>query len=191
VLGPLFGNSAARADIPEWATMERSLGAAGAPVVMIEYFSLTCSHCATFHAETLPAIKEKYVRTGKVRLIVRDYPLDRSALAAAMLARCAPRERYFAFVDVLLRSQGKWARARDPHAALARIGRLGGVDEDTFNRCLASKALQENVVQSRLEATNRFSIESTPSFVINGKTYKGALPFTEFDRILGALTKGR
>ncbi len=191
LLGSLFGRPVARAAVPEWATMERSLGAANAPVVVIEYFSLTCSHCADFHAKTLPSIKEKYVQTGKVRLIMRDYPIDRSALAAAMLTRCAPRERYFAFVDILLRSWDKWARARDPHAALARIGRLGGVDEDTFNQCLTSKALLEKVVQSRMEASNLFSIDSTPSFVINGKTYRGALPFEDFDRILGELTKER
>ncbi|MBI4183407.1 MAG: DsbA family protein [Proteobacteria bacterium] len=178
-----------RAQVPDWATTERTLGKADAPVVMIEYFSLTCPHCADFHAQTLPTIKEKYVSTGKVRLILRDFPLDGVALMAAMLARCVPPERYSGFVDVLFRSMNQWARDRDPRAGLMRIGRLGGVDEKTAEACLGSEALQRHVVQSRIEASSRYRIESTPSFVINGRTVAGALPIEEFERLLGPLVK--
>src|SRR5687768_5061793 len=116
----------------DWAKGDMALGKPDAPVTVIEYASMTCPHCAHFHAETLKAFKEKYVDTGKVRLIFREFPFDGLALRASMLARCAGAERYFPMLDVLFQQQNQWTRAKDPMAALAQIGRLAGVSPQKF-----------------------------------------------------------
>ena len=93
---------------------EQILGDPDAPVTIIEYASLTCPHCAQFHNEVLPELKERYIAPGKVRLIYRDFPLDQVALAAAALAHCDGSDRYFSMLDVLFETQRNWARADDP-----------------------------------------------------------------------------
>ena len=164
------------------------LGDGNAPVTIIEYSSLTCPHCASFHRETLPGIRERYIDTGKARLVYRDYPLDQVAVMAAMLARCAGKERFFGFVDVLFRSQKTWARASDPREALTRIGRLGGLSRGDMDACFADGELETSIYTSRVDAAKEFDIRSTPTFIINGEMVAGAQPFERFaviiDRIL-------
>jgi protein-disulfide isomerase len=155
------------------AVEERVLGDPAAPVTIIEYASLTCPHCAAFHKDVLPALKERYIQPGKVKLVFRDFPLDQTALMAAVLAHCAGPERYFAFLDALFSTQQTWARAADPIAALKQIARLGGLSEDRADACLADGAMQDAVLQSRLDGERAHDIRSTPSFVIDGQTYSG------------------
>ncbi|MBI1207914.1 MAG: thioredoxin domain-containing protein [Azospirillum sp.] len=171
------------------ALAERSLGDPKAPVVMVEFSSLTCPHCAAFHAETLPELKTRYIDTGKLRLIQWDFPLDRAALFAALLARCAPPERYFGFIDVLFKTQSRWARSSDPMKSLAQIGQLGGVPKATFDACVEDKALIEGVVKLRMEAEQKYAIKSTPTFVFNGGDQRldGALPVAKFVETIEAL----
>lgn len=161
----------ARADAIE--VREGVLGDPDAPVTIIEYFSLTCPHCAAFHKETLPALKQRYIDTGKVKLVLRDFPLDRFALFAAVIAHCAGPERYPAFVDVFLETQQQWARADDPVAVLKQIAQLGGLAPEQADACLADQTMIDAVLKMRLEGENTYKVQSTPSFIIGGKLYAG------------------
>jgi protein-disulfide isomerase len=173
--------------VPQTATAPRVLGSPDAPVEVIEYASLTCHHCATFHTDVLPQVKKELIDTGKVRLIYRDFPLDRTALEAATLARCVAPERYFPILTVLFSRQEDWSHAKDPAEALARIGTLAGLSRPAYDACRADKALQDSIVQSRFEGEQKHGVESTPSFVIGGKTYKGVLPLDEFKKAVEPL----
>jgi protein-disulfide isomerase len=184
--GPAGAQRAAAVD-PEIAPDDRILGQPDAPVTIIEYASLTCPHCASFHKETLPQLKSEFIDTGKVKMVFRDFPLDKMALSAAGLARCMPAERYFPFLSVLFGAQASWATAADPIAALARIGKTGGLSEEEVARCTSADAHLDTVVAQRLEGEKRYQIRSTPSFVIGGKTYGGALTIDELREILKPL----
>src|SRR5689334_24538334 len=109
MLAPAIGGVAQAAETPSVTPQDHVLGKAEAPVTIFEYASLTCPHCAAFDQETLPKIKENWIDTGKAKLVFRDYPLDQAALKAAMLARCAPPDRFYGFIDVLFQSQTSWA----------------------------------------------------------------------------------
>ncbi|MFN4275681.1 MAG: DsbA family protein [Ferrovibrio sp.] len=165
------------------------IGKADAKVTIIEYASLTCPHCATFHAEVLPALKAEYLDTGKAKLIYRDFPLDNLAFAGAILARCGGPEKYFTFLNVLFAQQRQWATASDPKAALTQIGRLGGVSAEQFDRCLADKALGDYILNSRLEGNQKFNVNSTPTLIINGKTEAGVPSLDDLRKKLDALAK--
>jgi len=151
---------------------------------VIEYASLTCPHCAAFEAEILPRLQSAYIDSGKLRLVFRDFPLDPVALRAAMLAHCAGKERYFGFLQVLFQNQADWRDAQDPEAALAAIAKLGGIGKEEFGRCMADETLAKRVVQSRHDAEKSLTIESTPTFFINGKKVSGAQPFEAFEEII-------
>ena len=115
-------------------------GQADAPVTIVEYASMTCPHCSHFHETTYPEMKKKYIDTGKVRFIFREFPLDELAVAASMLARCAGGEKSIALIDVLFASQDKWA-ARDPIPALLQISKQAGFTQASFDQCLKDQAL--------------------------------------------------
>ena len=170
---------------------ERVLGDPNAPITILEYSSLTCPHCASFHANTLPQLKKDYIDTGKAKLVFRDFPFDRAALQASMLARCSNPERYFGFLDVLFKSQNKWAGASDPAQALAQTGKLAGVGDQQFKECLANEALANKLIERRLEAEQKYQVQSTPTFVImRGDTIEkvvGAQPIAEFARVIDKL----
>jgi protein-disulfide isomerase len=175
----------AQAAVPAPTSDDRVLGKADAPITIIEYASLTCPHCAEFDKETLPKIKQDWIDTGKAKLVYRDFPLDGVALRAAMVARCAPPERYFAFIDTLFQSQQSWAR-NDWEPALVRIAKLGGMSEDQFKKCIGDDALSNSVVQMRTTAANEYGVESTPTFFINGTKLLGAVGYPAFEKALSA-----
>jgi protein-disulfide isomerase len=166
---------------------EHALGDPNAPVTIIEYASLTCPHCAHFHKDVLPKLKERYIAPGKVRLVYRDFPLDQRALAASILAQCAGPEHYFGFLDVLFQTQESWSSADDYVAALKRIGKLGGLTEDQMDACFADEKLSNQILQSRLDAQNQHNVSSTPTFIIDGKTYAGARDIDEFASLINPL----
>ena len=166
---------------------DRSIGSADAPVTMIEYASLTCPHCASFHRETLPKLKQAYIDTGKVRLVYRDFPIDALAFRAAILTRCVEPERYFGMLEVLFAGQDGWARAKDPMAALRRIGRLAGIGTEKFDACMTDKKIGDGILGTRLKASQEHDVGTTPTFIINGRKITGAQPYEEFDKILRAL----
>jgi protein-disulfide isomerase len=168
------------------------IGAPNAPVTIIEYASLTCPHCASFHTGSLPQIKEQYIDQGLVKFVYRDFPLDRAALWASMLARCAGPERYFGFLDVLFRQQSTWARGNDPQAIqdnLKRLARLGGFSDATFDACLKDKAVETAVLDQSLKGEREFKISSTPTLIINGTKHTGSIAFEEIDKVLKPLAR--
>ena len=166
---------------------EHAIGSPSAPVTIVEYASLTCHHCATFQAETLPEFKKRYIDTGKVRLVFRDFPLEPNALKAAKVAHCAGPERHAAFVDVFLRQHDNWAQAKDTTAALKQLTRLGGMSEQEVDACLADKALEDRILQGRLDAQQKYNIKSTPTFIINDQAYPGNRSVEEFAKIIDPL----
>ena len=165
---------------PEITPFDKVLGAQDAPVTVIEYSSFTCGHCAAFHNETLPALKERYIDTGVLRLVFRDFPLDGLALRAGMLARCAPEDQYFSMVQVLFANQRQWATAADPVAALMSIGRLAGLSGETIQACLENEALADQIVALRLQGEQKYDIDATPTFIIGGEKVAGNLPLEDF-----------
>ena len=167
----------AGAAAPVWAgeAEDRALGDPDAPVTIIEYASMSCPHCAAFHKNMMPWLKETYIETGKVRFVFRDFPLNGPAVWGAMTARCAKPDRYFAFLDMLFAKQKDWAFAEDPQAVLAKLARVGGIGKNAFDKCMADQVLQDQIVQSRADAVERYNIRSTPSFIIDGKTVSGGL----------------
>ncbi|MCX7354109.1 MAG: DsbA family protein [Alphaproteobacteria bacterium] len=180
--------SAAPATVQE-AMSERVLGTADAPVTIIEFASLTCPHCKDFEVNVLPKLKTAYIDTGKVKLVYRDFPLDGRALLAAMTARCAPKDRYFAFLDALFRGQDSWARAQDTTQALGQVARLGGMSQADFDACIKNQALFEAIKKDATDAQQQYKIESTPTFIINGKKMDGAHTFESFEAALKPLLK--
>ena len=171
---------------PEHALTERALGTADAPVIIHEYASLTCSHCAAFHRDTLAQIKSAYLDTDKARLVFHDFPLDRLALVAAITARCGPPERYFGFIEVLFRQQEQWSRAADPRAALLRIAKMGGLSEALFDACVSDQGLLNAIRQRAEDDSRRHSIKSTPTFLIGDRRIEGSAPFAQFKAAIDA-----
>lgn len=147
------------------------LGSADAKVMMVEYASLTCPHCANFHINTLPALKREYIDKGLVKLIYRDFPLDGLALRAAMMAQCAGPDRYYGFLELLFGRQVQWATAKDPLEGLAAIGKIGGMSEDEFKACLADKTIEQKVLSSALEGDKAYAVRATPTIFIDGLRY--------------------
>ena len=165
-----------------------ALGDPDAPVTVIEFFSLTCPHCRWFHENIYNRLKPDYVDAGKVRYVFRDFPLNLPALQATILAHCAGRDRYAAFVDVLFQTFDDWASAGDYSEKLAQIGELGGVSRDRFEACLADKDLENAIFQSIADAQAEYGVSSTPTVIVNGEKYEGAMRFEAFaehiDRLL-------
>lgn len=167
----------------EEALMERIIGDPAAPITIIEYASLTCPHCASFHAETLPKIKKDWIETGRAKLIYRDYPLDKYAASGAMIARCAPKDKYFIFLNAFYAQQKNWSSAPDPIKVLTQLAGLGGMSKDDVDACLANDALQDGILQMRLDGQMEYDINSTPSFVVDGKKVTN-LPYDDFNDLL-------
>ncbi|SHI60492.1 Thioredoxin [Roseomonas rosea] len=166
---------------------ERSAGRADAPVTVIEYFSLTCSHCAAFHNQTWPQVKSRLVEAGKLRLVWRDFPLDQLALAAAVVARSLPAERYEGFVSALFTSQDRWAFARgaDNIGEIAKVAALAGMSRAQVDAALADQALQRGILEMRMKGQQEHQVSSTPTFVFNGRPSPGSLTYERFAELAG------
>ena len=149
-------------------------GKADAPVTIVEYASLSCPHCADFYVHTLPELTKKYIDTGKVKLVYRDYPLNEPALKGAELVQCADPDRREAYVKVLFTTQLKWAYDAGYRDALSNIAVLGGMDRLQFEACMNNKAVEKIVLNVAKEAQDDYRVTSTPTFFINGELeYKG------------------
>lgn len=160
------------------------VGKADAPVTIVEYASMTCSHCRDFHSDSYPAIKKDYVDTGKAKLILREFPFDPRALAAFMLARCAGDERRTAMVDVLFDQQRDWATAENASVALLKIAQLAGMSQDQFKACLTNTELQGKIVAVQKAGQDQFGVSATPTFFINGEKYSGAMSADEMAAVI-------
>ena len=165
---------------------EPFLGKDDAPVTIIEYASMTCPHCAQFHNQVMPIIKSEFVDKGIVRMVYRDFPLDRLALAAAVIARCAGDHRYFPFVNALYAAQDKWARDSDPMAALSRVALLGGMSQAQFDKCLKKDEMAKEILDQQLAADNSYGLRSTPTIIVNGDLYSGGLTVDQLRAVINS-----
>lgn len=163
---------------------EMALGSEDAPVTIVEYASMTCSHCADFHENTFPALKEKYIDTGKVRFVLREFPLDPLAAAGFMLARCRPSDQYFTMVDLLFAKQRQWAYAQDPVTALLNLAKQAGFTQESFEECLTNQELLDAVNEVKDTGVKDFGVTSTPTFFINGRMVRGARGIDEFSKVI-------
>ncbi len=164
-----------------------AIGAADAPVTIIEYASLTCVHCGNFHNGAYKALKEKYIDTGKVRFIFREFPLDNFATAGFVLARCGDDSRYFPIIDAFFANQKDMFGAQDPLAWLTAFARQVGFSQQEMEACLENQELIDGVSAVRQRASQQFGVESTPTFFINGQIRRGAMTEEELDEALAPL----
>ncbi|UVK53945.1 DsbA family protein [Mesorhizobium sp. AR02] len=168
------------------ALPDKQLGKDDAKVTIVEYASMTCPHCAHFAETTFPDLKKKYIDTGKARYILREFPFDPSAEAGFMLARCA-KDNYFPMVDVLFAQQANWVGVSNTKDALLQISKLAGFTQESFEACLTDQKLLDDVRSVQKRGANEFKVDSTPTFFINGKTYKGAMSIEEMSAIIDPL----
>jgi protein-disulfide isomerase len=164
------------------------LGDPKAPITLIEYASLTCPHCAHFSVVVLPELKKKWVDTGKVKLIYRDFPLDQTAFKAAQLAKCLGNDKYFGVVDMIFSTQPTWAAASDPIGALSKSLRIAGMDDAAVTACLANDKVQNDVIAD-YKGGETLGVNSTPTLFINGEQFKGARSVEEMDAAFSRLAK--
>jgi protein-disulfide isomerase len=169
------------------AEIENYIGNKDSNVTVIEYASMTCGHCATFHNKVFPKLKEKYIETGKIKFIYRDFPLDQQALHASILARCAPKEKYFDFLELIFNTQEKWISGKDEFVdKLTNIGQMGGLSENQISSCFRNENLVDLVIDNRSVGEKKYNINSTPSFIINEKKFT-AMSFKDFEKVLDNL----
>ena len=169
------------------AEIENYIGNKDSNVTVIEYASMTCEHCATFHNKVFPKLKEKYIETGKIKFIYRDFPLDQQALHASILARCAPKEKYFDFLELIFNTQEKWISGKDEFVdKLTNIGQMGGLSENQISSCFRNENLVDLVIDNRSVGEKKYNINSTPSFIIYEKKFT-AMSFKDFEKVLDNL----
>ena len=155
---------------------DKVMGDANAPVTMVEYASMTCPHCKSFHEQILPSVKEKYIDTGKVKYVLRPFPFDgdRRGEAAFMLALCAPNDNYYPMIDALFKSQRTWASPQNsPVPELLRLSKLAGMSEDDFKACLSRQDLLSKMIEGRNKAVKDFNVRATPTVFLNGTKFSG------------------
>ncbi|MEA2979715.1 MAG: hypothetical protein QOF91_2613 [Alphaproteobacteria bacterium] len=165
---------------------DRTLGKDDAPVTIVEYASMTCPHCAHFHESTYPELKKRYIDTGKVRFIFREYPLDPLAAGASMLARCADKEQFYPLIETLFQQQRQWA-VEKPIPQLMAIAKQAGMSEQKFNACLSDQKMLEAMQAEQKRATDKFGVNSTPTLFINGKKQVGGVSIDDLAKVIDPL----
>ena len=172
----------AAATAPDPRMTERALGSPDAKVVVQEWFSLTCTHCARFSQTVFPEIKAKLIDTGRIRYVYHDFPLDQVALTAAMVTRALPAERYEPFVQSLFASQDRWAfsQTNDPQVELAKMAALAGMPHDEFQRTVDDGGLRQAILDEQTAGQAKYKIDSTPSFIFGSKLYSGEMEYDAF-----------
>lgn len=186
---PLIGSAdAQQAEVDTSTIVDMVQGAEDAPVEVIEYASYTCPHCARFHEDGYKQLKADFIDTGKVRFIYREVYFDRYGLWASMVARCGGPEKFFGITDLMFKGQSEWARAGGPAEIadeLRKIGRLAGIDNDKLDACLGDATMAQTLVAWYQEHATRDEINSTPSFMINGKKVENQ-PYADFKALIEA-----
>jgi len=170
------------------ALPELAIGPADAKVVVVEFASMTCGHCANFHKNVWPEFQKKYIDTSKVRFIFREFPLDNLAAAASMLARCAGGDKSFPLIEALFEKQEDWAFAKgNPVPKLFELAKQAGFTQESFDKCLTDQKLLDNITNARTRASEVYGIRSTPTFFINGKRLTGTPSIAAFDKMIEPL----
>ena len=162
------------------------IGNKDAPITIIEYASLSCSHCADFHINTLPKIIEEFVDTGIVKIVFRDFPFNYPALLGSMVLRCVPKEIRFQYQDALYQLQSKWVVRENAKTTLElyKIMQSGGMKKEEFDKCIENVDLENEILEGLMSAQSEFEIKSTPSFIINGQLLEGNKPVKDFRQII-------
>jgi len=181
VLTPIYGESAL--DISE---KDFVIGNEDAKITIIEYASLSCSHCADFHVNTLETLKKEYIDTGKVKMVFRDYPFNYPALLGSMVLRCIPENYRYDYMNALFKLQTDWVNKKNKKTIqeLYKIMQSGGMTKDEYDACIYNTELENEILKGVMEAQNQFNIKSTPSFIINGKLIEGNKSIKEFRQII-------
>jgi protein-disulfide isomerase len=164
-----------------------ALGPEGDKVNIVEYASLTCSHCAAFHKETWPELKKRYLDTGKVRFTLREFPLDPLATAGFMLARCDGNAKYYPISDLLFEQQRNWVFTDKPLDALRALMRQAGFSQEKFDACLRDQKLYDAVNAVKNRGVEQFNVDSTPTFFINGQRHAGNMSIDELEKVIKPL----
>ena len=165
------------------------IGNKDAPITIIEYASMSCSHCADFHIKTLPQLIEKYVDTGKIKIVFRDFPFNYPALLGSMMVRCIPENARYEYTQALYQLQSKWVNRENSKTTqeLYKIMQSGGMAKKEFNNCINNVDLEKGILQSLMNAQSEFDIKSTPSFLINGLLVEGNKSLKDFSKIIDRL----
>jgi protein-disulfide isomerase len=158
---------------------ELTLGDPNAPITIIEYASMTCSHCAEFHNKTYPDLKKNHIDTGEVKFIFREFPLDKLAMATSMLARCVDNEISMAFIEILFKNRDRWI-SENALNELKNFSKQAGLDSNEFDACLNNQQLLDDLIAGKEKAIEDYKINSTPSFIINGEVVSGNKPYSFF-----------
>ena len=164
---------------------DMALGSPNAPVTIIDYSSMTCSHCAMFEQNTFPMVKSRYIDTGQVRFVFREYPIDNNAFGASMMARCIGKDdpgRYFGAIDSLFRHQDELIH--NAMNTLKWIGAQSGMSDSQINACLNDQDLFQKLSADRKIASDIVKVDAAPTFFINGRKYTGNMPFDQMDGII-------
>jgi protein-disulfide isomerase len=184
--GFALGLAAPKARADDNPRAERFIGKADAKTVVGEFFSLTCTHCAAFAQGTMPELKKNLIDTGMVRWVFHDYPLDQVALTASMVARYLPVDRYEPFINALFATQNRWAfgRGNDPTDEMWKIAGLAGMSRGTFDKAIGDNDLRTWILQEQKSDTDKWKIDSTPSFVVNNQKYAGEMSYDAFRKLI-------
>ncbi|MBN9247306.1 MAG: DsbA family protein [Hyphomicrobium sp.] len=165
-----------------------TLGSADAKVTIVEYASMTCPHCAHFENDVFDNLKKKYIDSGKVRFVYREFPLDNLAAAVSMLARCAGNDKVFPLIETFYEKQADWAFANgSPVPKLFDIAKQAGFTQESFDKCLTDQKLLDQITAQRSRASDTFGVNATPTFFINGKRLQEAPSVEAFDKVLEPL----
>ena len=167
------------------ATGEMALGPADAKVTVVEYASASCPHCARFYKTTFQDLKKEYIDTGKIRFVLREFPHNDAGLAGFMIARCAPKEKYFAILDTLFEQQDMWLAA--PRDGLLKIAQAAGFTQESFDACLTNEEVAKGIIAVREKASRDYGVDSVPTFFINGERMQGEWSTQAFKDIIDPL----
>jgi protein-disulfide isomerase len=186
-----FGQETAKPDPAKLnaapAIGEMAQGAETAKVTVIEYASASCPHCANFFKDVYVPLKKDYIDTGKVRFILREFPHNDLGLAAFMLARCAPKEKYFPMVDIFFEKQQDWMA--DPVNKLKDIYKQAGLTDADFDACLKNETVAKGILEVKTKG-EELGVDSIPTIYVNGERYEGARTYDEFKKKIDPLLAG-
>ena len=171
------------------ALESKSFGDKSAKIKIIEFASLTCGHCARFHNEVMPILKEKYIDKGLIHFTYKDFPLDKFALKASMIARCAGNEKFFKFLDVFYKKQKDWTRTKDPFKSLLKIAKFGGLKDEELKVCIGNKSIEDGILKERLNSSKKYDIKATPTIYLNGEKYNGDLTIEAIESKINSMLK--
>ena len=185
----IFSHSISASSVLKITEKDFVIGDENAPITIIEYASLSCSHCADFHVNTLPELIKEFVDTGKAKIVFRDFPFNYPALLGSMVLRCVPDNIRYQYSNALYQLQSKWVVRENAKTKqeLYKIMQSGGMTKENFNNCIENDELENEILKEVMNAQSEFNIKSTPSFIINGILLQGNKPIKEFRQIINKI----